>query len=321
VQRSIDGTFTFRRKPIQARLLVFAIHPRFGMCSVEVAADARDVEMRFVAPAIPSFRIAGFAKLAADRKVALEAWLAMDPGIYYQPLRFMGDVIARDGTVDLGRMQPGSYRFRLFLQARPGAPHSPWGGTGELEIAAAQFEFAAGQASFEMPFPDLSTLRITGLPTRKKEGYSLVAVDATPMDASRVSRHAVSDEDGTLAYADVPSGVYEFRGPGELTMQIEVPAPDFVRFTPDRIRALRVTILDPKGALARAGLATGDRIVAIDGREFESRDELERIRQSIRGEEVTLTVARGGKHFEIVVGLALLRDPRNAGGDFAEAPR
>ena len=155
----------------------------------------------------------------------------------------------------------------------------------------------------------------------KKADYFLVPVEATPLDESRVFRHAEPDADGVLVYNDLAPGTYEFRGPLDQTMLVETPSADVVRFVPDVIRVLRVTVSDPKSVLARAGLATGDRIVAIDGREFESREELESIRRLLRGEEATLTVKRGGKRFEIVVGLSLFRNPRDAGGSFAEAPR
>jgi membrane-associated protease RseP (regulator of RpoE activity) len=285
-----------------------------------VPPDARAVELRFLPPAIPAFRLAGYAEFARDRRVALEITGEDDRRDRFQPLRLEGDAIARDGTIDLGRLQPGTYLFRLFIRPLPGEPPSKWRTYDEREIAGAEFTFAAGPRTLEMPFPALSTLRISGMPLKKAD-YFLVPVEATPSDESRVFRHAEPDSDGVLVYNDVAPGTFEFRGPLEQTMLIETPAADVVRFVPDVIRVLRVTIVDPKGALARAGLATGDRIVAIDGREFESREELERVRQSLRGGDVTLTVARGGKRFEVVVSLALFRNPRDAGGSFAESPR
>jgi regulator of sigma E protease len=72
---------------------------------------------------------------------------------------------------------------------------------------------------------------------------------------------------------------------------------------------------------AHAGIEAGDRIVAIDGLEFSGRQQLDFIRQSLKGEEVTLTVQRGDQRFEVVVPRSLLVGGPTEEGTFYEAAR
>jgi C-terminal processing protease CtpA/Prc len=102
---------------------------------------------------------------------------------------------------------------------------------------------------------------------------------------------------------------------------VEAPASKPIAFVAEAVNALRVVITDSKGALAKAGLKSGDAIVAVDGREFGNRQQLDWIRQSLKGELVTLTVNRGDELLEIVVPRSFLSDARAAGGRFREGAR
>jgi S1-C subfamily serine protease len=95
-------------------------------------------------------------------------------------------------------------------------------------------------------------------------------------------------------------------------MTVTVPAPGVVRFLPDRRDALRVTIRDTAGVLARAGLQTGDHVVAIEGRTFATEEEVWRLLNAAGAlARATLTVERGTDAFPVVL----------AGDDLAVADR
>lgn len=315
-----DGSFLVALDDVGAECTLFARNPRFGTRVTAVPNGARELEVRFVAPATPSFRLTRFAERARDRHVVLEVTSGDDPE-RARPQRFEGRSIAADGTIDLGRFQPGDHLFWLFVQPRPGEPPSRRRSIDEREIGLARFTLAAGPSPIEMEFPELGTLRISGMPAPKAE-YWLVPLDPTPMDESRVHRVAASDEDGVVVFDDVPPGTFQFRGPKDGTMEITTPAAGEVRFVADAIRVLRVTIRDRAGPLATRGLVSGDRIVAIDGREFASREELEKIRgENAASTELMLTVQRGAARFEVLIERRWLDDAEAAGGRFVAAPR
>jgi S1-C subfamily serine protease len=104
-------------------------------------------------------------------------------------------------------------------------------------------------------------------------------------------------------------------------MVVEAPAQKPIAFVAEAVNALRVVITDTAGRLAKAGLKSGDFVVAIDGREFSKREELDRIRLSLAAEEVTLTIQRAGERFEVVVPRTFLNDEKAAGGRFRESSR
>jgi C-terminal processing protease CtpA/Prc len=104
-------------------------------------------------------------------------------------------------------------------------------------------------------------------------------------------------------------------------MLVEAPASRPITFVAEEVKVLRVVVRDREGALGKAGLATGDRIVAIDGREFSGRQQLDFIRQTLQGKEVTLTVQRGDQRFEVVVSRRLLVGGPTADGTLYEAAR
>jgi len=314
---TLDGGFAFSRDRLGTSCTLFATLPNLGTRAVDVPLDAKELVVKFEAPATPRLVLSGIAEHARDVRVAVE--LSFETGATRDPkaVRIESGAIAGDGTIDIGKVQPGSLRVQVYVaHARPGTASK----TSESEVAAAVFKLASGPRELSLPFPELGTVKVAvGL--KQRGSYTLVRTDAPQEVDRRARREATQDDDGILTFADVPPGTFELRGSNGASMLIETPVSEVVRFGADPIRVLRVVIRDPKGAHARAGLKEGDRIVAIDGREFESRDELLRIRQSLKGETVTLTVQRKDERFEIEIETRLVTGAGDPGGYFLEAAR
>jgi hypothetical protein len=309
-----DGGFAFARADLGAETFLFAEHPRFGKKGRAVPSDAHDLDIRFAAPAKPSLRLTGFAEHAGKRSVELEVRDVTDPNVEPPPLRLDAKSIAADGAVELGGMQPGSYRIRVFADADMRDARRG------VEATAATFELRAGPCVLELPFPLLSDLRLA-VAAGTKGNYTLSPISATSADDDRTRRAAAPDADGVVTFTEVPPGLYEVVGPGQALMVVEAPSPKPIAFVAEAVNSLRVVIKDPAGRLAKAGLKSGDYVVAIDGREFSKREELDRIRLSLAAEEVTLTIQRAGERFEVVVPRTFLNDEKAAGGRFRESSR
>jgi hypothetical protein len=313
VFRTRDGTFTYSFNQPFIRFVLLATHPRFGTCSREVPAGMHDVEMRFAAPAVPTVRVPGFTERSRGRKVEIEWTRGSDEKRDEISKRF-DDEISADGTLDVGPLQPGRYRLVISVE-----PEKPKGGS-MFEVACATWDVTSETRSLEVPFPPLAPLRLV-VAANTKGWFTLSPIDWTNADGGRTQRSAEADADGGITFADVVPGTYTVRGPGTESMLVEAPASGPIAFVAEAVNVLRVVVRDPAGALAKAGLATGDRVVAIDGREFSGRQQLDFIRQSLKGEEVTITVQRGDKRFEVVLARKLLDGNAEAGGSFYEASR
>jgi hypothetical protein len=313
VFRTRDGAFTYSFTQPFVRFVLLASHPRFGTCSRKVPAGVHDVELHFVAPAVPTVHIPGFAVHSRGRKVEIEWTRGSDENRDELSKRF-DDEISADGTLDVGPLQPGRYRLVISVE-----PEVQRGGI-LLEVARATWDVTPETRSLELPFPPLAPLRLV-VAAKTKGYFSLTPVDWTRSDGGRVQRTAEADADGGITFVDVVPGTYSVRGPGTESMLVEAPASGPIAFVAEAVNVLRVVVRDPAGVLAKAGLATGDRIVAIDGLEFSGRQQLDFIRQSLKGEEVTLTVQRGDQRFEVVVPRSLLVGGPTEEGTFYEAAR
>lgn len=311
--RGADGTYS--RPPVASHehFALLAEHPRFGTCATDVPADAREVSVRFVEPVAVALRVPGFTDGTRGRRVAIEwsqSLLGMDVG---SSKRIDADDVARDDAVEVGPLQPGRYRLSIALEPDRAS------GRSAVEVASRAWDVTAATKTMELPFPELAPLRIR-VAAKELGGYSLGPVDR-PDATFRSSQSVYSDKDGGIEFVDVAPGLYVVRGSGGRSMLVEAPAKGVVAFVDEEVKVLRVVIRDPSGPLAKAGLATGDRVVAIDGREFAGRMQLGYVRQALKGNEVTLTIQRGDQRFEIVVARKYLEDGTASGGSFLEASR
>jgi hypothetical protein len=312
--RNQDGTFTWKYPAPRIRFVLFADHPRFGTCACEVPKDSREVEMRFVAPLAVKIRIPGYTADSRGRDYHVE-WTRFGAADGSETSTPVGDgAIGEDDVLDVGLLQPG--RYRLVITVAPVKPS----GRGSTNVARATWDVTAETHELALSLPKIAPLRLS-VAAGTRGWFTLAPDDAAGEENGGLQRNAEVDADGGITFEDVVPGLYVVRSPNKDSMLVEAPASGTVAFVAEAVNALRVVVRDPKGALAKAGLATGDRVVAIDGREFSGRRELDQIRQSLKGEEVTFTVQRGDKLFEVVLPPRVLIDERVAGGKFYESSR
>ncbi len=314
VVRTGDGRFGVSKARFQDRNALLATHPRFGSRAIELAGDRQDFTIRFAEPAAVALRMPGYAENARGRNVSIEAEPLGAPDFARKRIWIEAGAIASDGAVDLEKLQPGEWRIRINSDpdpddSRPGC-----------QVAATTVELAAGAQEVTLPFPALGDVQIV-VGAGARVALTLSPFESRPEDGERVRRFGEPDADHIVTFHDVPPGRYEVRGSGNELMFVDAPAEGRLRFTPAPINVLRVTVSDPTGPLARAGLQTGDLVVAIDGREFQDAQQLAWIRQSLKDHEVTLTVERAGELFEVVLARDFMDGRSEAGGRFLDSSR
>ena len=102
---------------------------------------------------------------------------------------------------------------------------------------------------------------------------------------------------------------------GASAMRLTVAGDSEVRFEEALLDALRVSIRDSSGALARAGLRDGDLIVMIDGKEIESHARASVLLAAAPGAGTTpVVVLRAGARLPLDVDLTNPWDTRTNGG-------
>ncbi|MFQ5845640.1 MAG: hypothetical protein ACE5JG_11700, partial [Planctomycetota bacterium] len=92
-------------------------------------------------------------------------------------------------------------------------------------------------------------------------------------------------------------------------MKVDVPAGGVVIFAPKQQNALRVTITDRDGLLARSGLVDGDLVIGADGKEWETVADIHAALAGarVRG-EMRCLVLRGGRQLEITLDVKKLSE-------------
>jgi S1-C subfamily serine protease len=99
-------------------------------------------------------------------------------------------------------------------------------------------------------------------------------------------------------------------------MRITLPGPAEVVYKPQPHDAMRVMVSDPEDPLAIAGFEDADVIVAIDGKQWESAEELEAACEALPAKETaTLSLLRCG------VAMQLRIKPKELFGEYGVAGR
>jgi membrane-associated protease RseP (regulator of RpoE activity) len=115
--------------------------------------------------------------------------------------------------------------------------------------------------------------------------------------------------------------VYEPGGMPEM-MTVRVPEESTVRFEPDPVNCLDVSVDDASGELAAAGFLDGDRIIGMDGTEFENMMQMQTLLMAAMGkEEVRFLVQRGGGTLEIGMSPKKMMEHGKLGGELEPGTR
>jgi hypothetical protein len=218
--------------------------------------------------------------------------------------------LSLDGVQVFDAVEPGSYRLRMLCSDRGGGARS-WGGH---TVLVQPIELVAGENSASLPLPTLYDLVVSS-PKGEQRARIQLSSEGDPFG----DRRAELDEQLRAVFAEVPAGRYtlmSFEPYGR--MEVDVPC-GVVQFEPQVLDALRVAVTDPAGALAQAGLADGDLIVAVDGVELASeRDFFLLYRKTT---DLTVTVLRGGRRVDVQVARLDASDPSGLGGSLTPTAR
>ncbi len=274
---------------------------------------ARESELlvRYTDPAKLEVRVSGIEGSALNGRVRVELEPAPGAARGFTDYRDIG----ADGCTEYGPLAPGEYTITVGVDR----------GRRNLQpLAERTVTLASGTVVERFALPRVCTVTVRGAPG----SYDLrpaSGIDRRPIGGIRPS------ENGQVEFDFVPAGHYlltAYRDIGRRRivsighMALAVNEDLEVGFLAAPVNAFLVRITDPAGALAQAGLADGDRIVAINGKEPEDLQDLRSSLRSARTQEtVRLTVLRSGQRHQVTLDAKLLAASEAAGGALIETAR
>jgi len=215
------------------------------------------------------------------------------------------------GRVELDPVPPGEYHLRVLVRR----------GRWSMDpIVVRPLTLKPGPNRETVALPALHSLVVLVPESRSDWRFDIARNSG---DDRWLGIRVRKPEGGRLEYDLLTAGDYRITahgGEGTKPERMLVMLPDDtqVRFAAQAFTALRVTIEDPAGNLSRAGLRSGDLVVAVDGKELEGEEQIGAVLALARTKEsVALVVLRDGRQIEIAADVR----QHGAGGSLDPAPR
>ncbi len=283
---------------------------RLGTASTQLSPAQGIVSLAFAAPATLMVRIQGGAGSASVKHARVHLLRPQPQGPPQWMLALQS--IEESGEYRFEPLSPGEALVMLSTEA-----------TGiRRELSRTRIVVRPGKNEITLPLPVLHRLVVRAPRLAVTVGLALESSDD---GAEGISDYEEVGADGSASFELLPAGLYTIRCWGTSAtgrMRVRVPGSPVVDFVPDPVQVLDVEITDPSGLLAGAGFRSGDRIVAIDGKEFGSADELEALRAAaVLRPAVEVRVERGGSTVALTIEPRLLRPHANSGGTLRSGKR
>ncbi|MCP3919597.1 MAG: PDZ domain-containing protein [bacterium] len=277
-------------------------HDSYGEQSVPLKKGQTSVETTFVVPAEVTVSIDGYVGSGYEGRLSV--------GIQRRGDGRSSSPDNNDaGVFRLSPQEPGSYKVRLLLQST-GRRRS------DNEIASVDVELEAGSNSVRLTIPALYSLSLHGPDLAPG---TTVRVYGTGGSFGR--EEARLGEDRRASIDELPAGRYRVQARGSKRVELEVDVPCGIVVLEHRERtALRVSISDAAGAIAKAGFREGDLVIGAGGEEFESERDFMRVLGG-SGDTVDLLVLRGKRTLRITLTREAIRSPSSMGGSFRPVAR
>lgn len=260
--------------------------------------DTHDVDVRFVVPATAKLTVANFNDHPLREKLRWSLKRDGDDGrrAFFDD----DDETGRSSPFSFGPEEPGAYFLVLLLET----DHYE-----HRELYRQPVTLVAGENTLTALVPSLYTLTIV------KGDVDITRVDVRGKDTEFEHRGYRSEvKDGRLVIEGVPPGTYilETREGG---MEVVVNRDTEVVYAPLAYDCLALSV-EVGGVAEDLGLRDGDKLIGIDGEEFESAKVGSlKMQTSLALESTTWTVLRGGVRVDVTFNGRELFKALNERGD------
>jgi len=269
--------------------------------------STRSLTFRFEAPAVLTVTVEGYVGSGFEGRLRLDLRKPKEGGGWSGAGG--GGAISAQGVKKFGPVPPGDYSLavRVVREGRRG-----------VTAETIPLTLKSGGNAETVRIPKLHTLTVitedlpedTRLTIRARRG-------------GRFDFDGKRPENGRVVFEDLPAGEYVVQTHEDIQMMfVRVPGRSVVRFEPVTLNALEVSVRDPDGGLAKAGLREGDLVIGVNGEEFEDMIHMQSLlMRSARGGDAKLIVLRGARRLEVTLDLMKTMRGGDRGGDLDPATR
>jgi hypothetical protein len=315
--RTVAEWLTTGEASARAVLEIYA--PSRGRATLAFASwPPGELHVQLPAPVAVPVQLTGYGASGLRDRLAVALWPADVTG---EMPRVGGpwtcDIFDAEGRCTFSPLTPGDYWVRVSVAL---AQHTPGGGDRvRMGVAAQRVRIHAGMPPLVLAAPAVH--RVVVEPVGIRPGDSVTLRPADTNRGGDVRREFVP---GTpVEFEHVPAGRYravvwdsgadvEFEVPGQLHVRLEARERA-------HIDAIKLTITDARGALARAGFRTGDLLIGVNDVMFTSRNEVAAIGFLLDGKRaVNWHVLRDGAALELASDWAWLHHGGGADVGFVD---
>ena len=236
---------SFVRKEVDGRITLTVTDPEYGKGTCELS-PGQVARVRLKGSAALRVEILGYLGSGAEGLVSVGFEVQREAGITMRPYQKRVDWL---GQVEFERLLPG----RLDAVLRLGwGPHN---GSEGIELERKSFELGPGANDVRWRLPELYPMRVRF--AEGQQGRLWIRNGSFRMRADIRPELEIQ----------LPKGVYTLTTEKE-SMQLEHPTGEVVDFTPQPPDCLRVHGLWQGGELMSLGVAEGDEIIAVSGKDL-----------------------------------------------------
>ncbi|MEM7263581.1 MAG: hypothetical protein AAF488_16455, partial [Planctomycetota bacterium] len=230
----------------------------YGSASFEVDPETLYGEHTFVKPASVEVTLSNWATTRLQGLLSVSLVPTEEGGRGYSQTSSQIDA---EGKARFEKVAPGLYDVQLSVKSRERY-------RGAQAVLREPIEVLDGERAVTIVVPELYELII-----EFEETTNLRQVSVQPVDDDRGGTWIeVKPGSKEVVASNLPAGRYRLRAMGMRSdqMTVDLRRDTRVQFEADVVNALRVSIRDSTGELAKAGFQDGDLIVAIGGQPFKS---------------------------------------------------
>lgn len=284
----------------------------YGVLRAEYPRDGtHELHVQFEMPSTLTVSVPGLSTHPKKSQLRTNLWMQQSGGRSWSGAgKESSDDKENPDVLHYSKLTKGRYRFQIKLVE----PDDRFG-RDEVQLAQVEFDVTAGANAVSCPVPEFHTLTVN-VPDPDKTGTVYLGPANDPDRRGRSSR---GESKSKLVFEGVTAGQWRiYTRVGE--MRVNVAADTEVTLALTKFDCLLLTEIKAGGRIEALGLRDGDRLIRVDGLEWDNIRMFEtQVEGSAGRDETTWTVIRNGVPVEVSFRgkdlMKIVEESSNEGGE------